>query len=354
MLANSKLTIRYLSETEYDRWNQFVAASSTGSIYSTTTYLDALCAATGGRFRLLSVSRGDELLGGVALYEEIKSYGRFVAGRLLLYYNGIVLKDLQLKSPSEQTSRYLAVLTALMDELNTVSYGRVVLRNRHGIADVRPFVDNGWSARPSYSYVVDISDLECAWRLMDQNQRRLVERCRDKGIRCTADDDFESFYDMHLETHQRKGAPLYLPKAAFRRYFQKLREQNLCRLYFARLDDGRPVAVQLVLLGDHPVTHTVCAAADAEFLRLGTTPFLRWSVFEELSRLGYRANDLTDAAINPVTRFKSQLGGELVCNMVLKRPDKFMFVCAEKFVTLAKTGLRAPRWVYRRVRNSGN
>ena len=33
--------------------------------------------------------------------------------------------------------------------------------------------------------------------------------------------------------------------------------------------------------------------------------------FESLAQAGYAANDLTDASLNPVTRFKSQLGGEL-------------------------------------------
>ena len=98
------------------------------------------------------------------------------------------------------------------------------------------------------------------------------------------------------------------------------------------------------------MTHTVCAAADTEYLRFGTTPFLRWSVFEELSRLGYRANDLTDAALNPVTRFKSQLGGQLVCNLVLRRPDRFIFACGYRIMSLVERGLKAPRKIYQRVR----
>ena len=69
------------------------------------------------------------------------------------------------------------------------------------------------------------------------------------------------------------------------------------------------------------MTHTVTAAADPEFLGLGTTPFLRWKVCEGLAAEGYLGNDLTDASLNEVTRFKSQLGGELVTNLVLLRTD---------------------------------
>jgi len=37
-----------------------------------------------------------------------------------------------------------------------------------------------------------------------------------------------------------------------------------------------------------------------------------------LAALGYDGIDLTDAALNPVTHFKSQLGGELVLNLVVE------------------------------------
>ncbi len=86
------------------------------------------------------------------------------------------------------------------------------------------------------------------------------------------------------------------------------------------MPDGRAAATQLVLLGDHPVTHSVCAGAEPEWQKLGTTPYLRWKVFEQLAELGYAADDLTDAALNPVTRFKSQLGAELTTAVREKIP----------------------------------
>jgi len=339
-MSRNKLVAEYLNESDFDSWDRFVAATPTGAVYNTAAYLDALCSATGGSFRILAVTKGDELLGGVCLYEEKRFYGRQVSNRLLLYYNGLVLKDFPLKYPSEKTARRIAVMSALEESLSAGGYGRILLHNRCGVSDVRPFLIQGWSAWPAYSYVVDVSDLDKAWNRVEQNLRRLIERCRQCEVSFAADDDFDSFYRLHYETHIRKGAPLYLPKEAFRRYCESLQRRGLGRLFFALLKDGRPAAVQLVLLGDHATTHTVCAAADAEYLNLGTTPFLRWAVFEELSRLGYQANDLTDAALNTVTRFKSQLGGDLVTNLVLKRPDKATFVWGERLEKSARALVR--------------
>lgn len=302
-------------------WRSFVDSSPAGSIYSYPEYLDVLCRATGGSFRILGVFKGGEIHGGIALYERNSGAGRILAGRLLLYYNGILLKDFGGKYPSVKSSRELAILAALEAALSGAGFAHTHIRNRHPITDLRVFLDRGWAARPSYSLLMRLDDLAETFTRIEQNQRRLIRRCEEEGAVLSSDDDFDVFYQMHLDTHLRKGAPLYLPEKSFRSYFNDLRSQNLCRLFQVRLKDGTPAACQMVLLGDHSVTHTVTAAAVPDFLRLGTTPFLRWKVCEALAGEGYLGNDLTDASLNEVTRFKAQLGGELVTNFVLSRPD---------------------------------
>jgi GNAT acetyltransferase-like protein len=302
---------RLLPQADHERWDRFVARSRTGSAYSTAGYLDALCEATGGRYRVLAVERGTEILGGIALYEEPSRLGLRVSPRRLLYYNGVVLRDHDTKYPSERTARDVETLSALEEALAALGLAGLRFKSRSPFTDARVFLTRGWTAELIYTYVVSFADLPSAWGRVEQNLRRLVERCSKQGVAMTIDDDFDSFYRLHEQTHERKGAPLYLPRAAFQRYFERLRSRDLCGLFHARLPDGRSIAAQLVLLGAHPVTHTVCAAADADHLKLGASAFLRWKVFEELSRRGYAANDLTDASLNPVTHFKSQLGGTL-------------------------------------------
>src|SRR4029453_3801631 len=129
-----------------------------------------------------------------------------------------------------------------------------------------------------------------------------------------------SFLALHAATMARVGQPTYLAPEAFRRYFDALRARGLCRLFQARRPDGRVLATQLVLLGPHPVSHTVAAGADQEFLQMGATAFLRWKVFEALGAAGYAGNDLTDASLNAVTHFKSQLGGDLAPYLSLDGP----------------------------------
>jgi hypothetical protein len=309
-----------LSDQDYPAWERFVATAPGGSVYALPSYLEVLSSVTDGRVRVVAIRRGGEILGGIALYERQCPAGTYVAPRLLLYYNGLVIPAPRSKYPSQNTSLYLKVVAALDDWLTDQDYAHVTLKSRGDITDVRPFEARNWSIGTAYTYEVPCTDPETAFGRMEGNYRRLVNRCERDGINLVSDDDFDTFFRLHLEISERKDAPLYLPRADFRTYFQRLRERDLCRLYHARLPDGTAAASQLVLLGPHPVTHTVAAGASAEHLRSGAAVFLRWKAIEALAVDGYVGNDLTDAALNDVTRFKSQLGGDLRLSFVLSRP----------------------------------
>jgi len=314
------LVVREIVEKEYPAWNKLVAEAPSGSPYSTPEYLDALCSAAGGAFHILGAWRGEELVAGVGLYERVARSGTWVWPRLLLYYNGPVVRHFDTKYPSQRTSRSVEALSALIAGLDGRHYASVILKGRAPLDDLRPFISQGWQVKASYSYVVELTDLVSQWGRVEQNLRRLVERARQQGLVFAEDDDFEGFYALHSLTLHRRDVAAYLPKAPFARWYEKLRAQKIARLYHARTAEGRIAATQLVLAGAHRVSHTISAAADPELQSSGANPFLRWHAFEALAKEGYTANDLTDASLNPVTHFKAQLGGNLALNLVAESP----------------------------------
>jgi hypothetical protein len=352
--VSAPLTVHTLRDSEYSEWAALVADSPDGSIYATAAYLDTLCVTAGGKFRILAVRRGDQIVGGVPLYEQVSSKGAFVSPRLLLYYLSPVLRRSESKYPSQQSSQNIGVMGALVDELTKVGYAKITLRARHTVSDVRTFLARGWNSWPSYSYIVGLYDLPGQWSRVEQNLRRLVDRCAEQNMTHTDDDDFESFLRLHKLIMNHHEAALYLPDAPFRRWFELLHRSGLCRLFHARMPSGESIAAQIVLLGDHPVSHTVSAAIDPEHRRLGAAAFLRWRTFEWLAHQGKTGNDLTDASLNSVTHFKSQLGGELVTNLVISTPGTSRWR-ALTAIESAYTGLRHNAGAaVRRVRNRGS
>ena len=320
MAADKTLRLSVLAPEERDEWTSFVRQSPYGSAYSLPAYVEALGAAVEGSARTIIARRGESIAGGITVLERSTPVGRVVAPRLLLYYNGFVLRDYDTRYPSQRAARHNEVVAALAEHLVSRRYSRLEIRSRSSLVDARPLLSGGWSASPSYTYIVPLDDLDQLWARVDQNLRRLVERARGLGFELVVGGEFDAFYELHVATGERKDAPVYLPRTVFRDFYETLAAQDLCTLYHAQDADGVVVASQLVLLG-HPVTHTVSAAADAGRQNSGSNPFLRWSVFEHLATQGYCANDLTDASLGPVARFKSQLGGDLALSFVTKRPE---------------------------------
>ncbi len=346
---SAKIEVGELETTEYEAWARFVAAAPGGSIYAMPRYLEVLCEATDARFRVVAARRGGEILGGLAVYERRNAAGVFVAPRLLLYYNGPVFAAPRSRYPSEHTSLHLKLVDALDDWLAQQGYAHVCLKSRGDLTDVRPFQARGWSTAPAYSYEVPFTDPEADFGRVEGNFRRLIRRCDRDGITLVSDEDFDTFFSLHTAIHQRKSSPIYLPRERFRTYFEELRNRDLGRLYHARLPDGTVAASQLVLLGPHPVSHTVCAGATAEHLTSGASVFLRWKALEALMEDGYQGNDLTDAALGNVTRFKSQLGGDLRLSLVVTRPPSTRWRLREQVLAPMKFAKRAARFAARRI-----
>lgn len=313
-----RLDAGVVAERDYDSWDRFVSAQSrTGSIFSTARYLDILCRAAGGSFSIAAVRDGNDFVGGVGLYCRHVGGRAVIAPRMLLSYNGWVLRD-DLLSLQGSSSRRLDCLAALCAMLTRQPVEAIDLRCRDGDQDFRPFLDNRWRAAPSYTIEVPIADTGHLWERFDRNARRLVRRADQAGCTVAPDNDFDAFYRSHEEIHRRKGSQLYLPREAFRCFFEDLVRARLGAVFTARVASGEPAAAQLVLLGAHPCCHTVCAGSFPQYLSTGASYLLRWRAFVELGGRGYATNDLTNASLGPVTRFKEQLGGTLKMDMSLR------------------------------------
>jgi hypothetical protein len=236
---------------------------------------------------------------------------------MLLYYTGPVLRD-DLLALEGDYARKLRCLDALSSVLSRQREDYVNLHCRDGYQDFRPFIQQGWRASPTYTIVVPTADSGQLWNRLDKNARRLVRRAEAAGCTVAPDNDFDALYRSHEEVHRRKGAQLYLPREAFRRYADDVVAANLGVIFSARLASGEPAAAQLVLLGRHSCSHTVCAGSFEPHLSTGATYLLRWRAFVELGARGYAMNDLTNASLGPVTKFKEQLGGILKMDMWLR------------------------------------
>lgn len=259
------------------------------------------------------------MLGGIGLHYKTSRHGDMVHIRPMLYYNGLVIHDFNTKYPSITASRQTDVIKAILNELESGRYASAQIASRAPLDDFRPFWSHHWTVWPRYTYIVPIADPAEQWQHVEQNLRRLISRCERDGMTLECSDDIDAFYSMNRDTYLRKGVKPYLSREKFGELYHELKAHDACQIYFAVTPEGQRAAGEIVLLSKHPMTHTWMAGSDARFLQSGASAFLRWKVFEDLSKQGYQYNDLTDAMQERVAKFKSQFGGVLEKSFVVYR-----------------------------------
>lgn len=311
--------IRILREDEYARWDEFVMSTSTGCIYSTAQYLDALCSSAGGNFSVVAVESGETFQAGIALYETNSRWGKLISPRTLLPYNGFVLASSNTSYPSRRESAVHASQRHLSGYLESCSILNMTIRCRPPFYDVRTFVDRGWIARPTYTYVVPLGDLENQWGLVDRKIKSQIKKAQKMGYTIHESKDFESFFLHHHLAHEEKGFPVYMPRNNFQSFYETLNNRSLARIFQVISATGETVASQLVLCDATATCHIVAAGSDRKHDSDGVNALLRWGSFERLSAHGYSIVDLTDASLNSVSRFKSKFGAELRLSLALSR-----------------------------------
>ena len=336
-LSNKGLDVRETQAAEYEQWNSVLAAADEGSSYQSPEYLSLLAETTGASTRFIGVyQNGDELVGGVGVYEEPGWLGVSATSRTLLYYNGPFIKRPETLSLYKSETYRRHILECLEEYLRRAGYRFVRFKVRNENCDYRPFLANGWSAKPVYTYVMHITDLELQWERIDKNLRRLIRRCKRDGMTMREDGNFESFFDMHEDVHRVKGAPIYMERDRFRAFVRGLVALRIGRLFQAYTKSGEPAASQLVLCGRHEVAHTLAAASSRSHQKSGCNAFLRWAVCEWLAERGFKAVDLTDAHNPQVARFKSQLGADVRLGLQLELPQASILEFVEKTVATPK------------------
>ena len=304
-------SIRILDESEFCIWDEFNETSESGSVYSSTHYLDALCTGVGGGFSVVVLEKGGNIQGGIAIYQASNRWGRFISPRTLLPYNGIVTTSMSSSYPSRLESTLHQVQNELAAYLESRGEMDILIRSCPPTHDARVFTARGWKALPTYTYLVDITDIEVAWNIVDRKIKSQVRKARNLNYIVTKSEDFDTFYSHHCLACEAKGFSPYMPRAAFRAFFEKLSKRGLATIYQVENAFGKSFASQLVLLGPWNTSHIVVAGSDRAHDADGVNALLRWCSFEHLAARGVRKVDLTDASLNSVSRFKKKFGAEL-------------------------------------------
>lgn len=307
--ATRLLQVRELESSELPAWDRLVEQSSQGTIFSESLWLE-LC---GYPFRVFACYKGDEIVGGVAVFED-ESRNNTKGTVPLTPFQGFLFRNNGFMKPPLREKLEKKVSFALIEALEG-RYRNIAIYHHCNFEDVRPFYFYTYG-RPSqytvtvrYTSIVDLSDMNRAWSRMEDNTHCEIHKGEKRGNIVEECNDFEIFDRIHRRTFERQGIERGIDNELLAHMYAKLKKESRCQLFQARNSSGSPTSACLAIWDKKRAYHWL-AASEPEHRNDGSSSLTLWTVFQRMSER-FTEIDLVGCNSPKRAAFKAGFGGTL-------------------------------------------
>lgn len=307
----SDISIREIQEKQAQEWDEFVAHSPQGSIFTDFAWKKIIDTGSFFTRRIFGVFEKDRIQAGVVLTEK-RQLGKPVAlSSLLTPYPGFLVSETGTTKTSDRTSREHRFLGALCDFLEK-KYTQIDLNNSPLLTDMRPFIQKGWKPAPRYTCHLRLEDIDALWKNFDGSVRRAVKKTGRSDLKkavmnCTPDEVY-SLLDRTLTRHGgRNPIPLSLVKSVMTN--PAIAEQ---RVFLGARNENKDLVSVIVSVWDDHRAYYLIAATNPDYLKTGINSGLVWELCRHLSLKGIPILDFMGANIPGIAKFKETFNPEIV------------------------------------------
>jgi hypothetical protein len=306
--TSSEYRVRLLDENEWGAWNEFVKASPQGTLFHTSKWLRT----SGLPFRIYGCFKDDSLVGGMV----VEVLGHQIAGHTHHSpYLGVVLPP-----PSP---KYLTTLTYhknILVALANYVYGQfreLSCRMSPQVIDLQPFIWARYATSIRYTYRIELSDLDVAWRNMEDKRRNDIRKAERDGVTVESGGtmkDVLSLVEMSFERHQEK---VHFAEMAIRRE-KVLGADDQCRCFVAKDGAGQAIAGAF-MVWDTKSAYYLLGGYDPKSSHRGAGALAIWAAIRHAGEtLGLQWFDFVGSTVRPVERFFRDFGGILTPHYVVE------------------------------------
>lgn len=339
------MSITVTPEYDPESWNALVDRSDGTSPVHRYEFLRVLERYAGGRLHPLVAYNGEEPVGLFPVFETQAGPFTTVSSppamldTLPLGPATLGTEGMKRRRVERVTRRFVEESLAWMESRLDPDQIRVRTDPRFG--DLRPFLWEGFDARPYYTYVVDVDrDEEELLGEFSRDARRNVRDADDVdyAIEVGGREDLETIVEQVLARHREMGEPLGIPAEFFLDVHDALPDDVL-RPYVCRVDGEYTSGVAALEHGDVVYRWKGGAKTDAD---LASSDVLDWHVMRETRDRGGRLYDLVGANVPRLCDYKAKFGPEPRTYYFLERqsPRLAAAVAARRLARRGTTAIR--------------
>lgn len=296
---------KVLESDKYDKWDNFVKNSPQGTLFHKSYWLKA----SGKEFRIYGYFKGEELFAGLPLVCSVSKFGiKYISHPPLTPYLGVIFKESEAKyvtriSSEKEMSRVIAA--RIKEDFDSVYFQFTPFST-----DLQPFIWEGFSSGVRYTYLLQLDDLEDAWRGMDAKRRNDITRAEKDGIYVENSSDFEQAFALVEKTYERQEREPTFKSIVFK-YNEILSQKGQCNSFLARNKEGKAIAA-VYIVWDEKRSYYLLGGYDVEEHHHGAGALAMWEAIKFTKQeLGLNEFDFEGSMDQHIEQFFRKFGGKL-------------------------------------------
>jgi len=321
----TNLVVRELKQTEWDRWDDWLALQPWGSPFSAAWWLDANCRAFGGRPLLLGVLDGEQLVGGVAL--RITDVGRAHVVRSLMLYNPIMIAV-------ESAQGRQKVLGALLEDIASRRLVVPPLTCTTDMVDLRQAVWHHWNLTVGWTVVQALKTWVLEKDVSPAELRQMRKAQRAEVTAGVEPLDANALYDLVQVSMSRQRQPIGASRAQLSTLVEAAGFHGI--QIVARDVDGVPLSACFVMAHGTRAAYCIWIGTSAIGLTKGATVAMYVSTLKELQARGYEYLDWCGGSLPGLSDFKLKFGGTLTTRLAISREPPWFRAAYPVYVRLSQ------------------
>jgi hypothetical protein len=300
---NKEFKILSTNEDDKKIWDNFVSSSSNVTIFHKAFWLDTV----GDSFDICGLYNGSDLIAGfVAPYNKFLGAKR-ISSPYLTPYTGIVFRKYEGRyvkkiSAEKKLAMELAVFLKKRYKWGVLSFDPLIM-------DMQPFMLQGFKVRLTYTYILDISDIEKTWEEVERKKRTKIRKAEKDGLIVIETYSFDEIIQVLEKTYLRNNWKF--PRKLLYQFYNELNSRNLYKGFLCVDGNGNKIAAALITW-DEKRAYFVMQGYDEEKKHTGASSLCIWKAITFASQeLSLKEFDFGGFVTPQFEEPKRKFGGKL-------------------------------------------
>ncbi len=235
--------------TNIEKYREFCKKEKDIPIFSKDWWLDSVCGKDD--WDVVLFEKGGEIWASLPYQKTKKIIFEIITMPKLTQTMGLYIKYPPKQKYYKKLSWEKEVMESLISNLPKVDY--FSQNFDHSIANWLPFYWSGFEQTTRYTYIIENITIEDLEKNFETDIRRRRRRKAHKiGIEIVESQDIETFYRLNTMTFARKNIDISYSFEFVKNLFERCKENNAVKMYFAKYND-EVIAVDFLVYDENTV-----------------------------------------------------------------------------------------------------